>query len=422
MLARSLGGHARATNRPVFDRRPIQNLLVLAALGISVYMLAPPVSPLLSDAELPFFGDRTEQARTLSVGPLPSDFEPIRRTPPRSPKGVLMTGYSAGGTKFDKLLRLLNETELNAVVIDIKDERGEISWLPRSREARIAGAGLPKILDPARTIRRLKKAGIYVIGRIVTFQDSMLAEVRPDLAVQDLGGGIWRTAPKPGADKGLAWLDPYSTEAQDYNIALGVEAIELGFDEIQWDYVRFPTDGDANRIWFRHRDERLPHDVIHDFLARARAQIVPRGAYMSTDLFGLVALVSDDLGIGQKLELIARQVDYISLMLYPSHYNKPEYGIPDPEKEPYKTVSLSINDAKRRIQGTGAKLRPWLQDFSLQVPYTPAEVRAQIDAVEDAGINEWLLWNARNDYTEDAVKSTLTKPPEPDGDAGTSRE
>jgi hypothetical protein len=262
----------------------------------------------------------------------------------------------------------------------------------------MAGAGLPKIIDPARMVRRLHRQGIYVIGRIVTFQDSIMSRVRPDLAIQDLRGGVWRSY------KDESWLDPYSIQAQDYNIALAIEAVELGFDEIQFDYVRFPSDGDTAKMWSRYKDERAPHDAIRQFLKRARAQIVPRGAYISADLFGLVALVLDDLGIGQKLELIAREVDYVSLMLYPSHYHKPEYGIRDPEREPYRTVALSLRDAKQRIAGTRAKLRPWLQDFTLQVPYTPAEVRNQIQAVEDSGLDEWLLWNARNRYTEDALR------------------
>jgi hypothetical protein len=270
----------------------------------------------------------------------------------------------------------------------------------------MAGAGLPKIIDPAAMIRKLHRHHLYVIGRVVTFQDPILSRVRPDLSIRDTHAGRWKNT------KGLGWLDPYSTEAQDYNIAIAIEAVELGFDEIQFDYVRFPSDGDTTRMWLTHKDERLPHDVIRDFLHRARREVMGRGAYMSTDIFGLTALVSDDLGIGQRIELIAREVDYVSLMLYPSHFHKPEYGIPDPEKEPYRTVSVSLRDAKRRIKGTGAKLRPWLQDFTLQVPYTPVEVRAQIQAVEDAGVHEWLLWNARNRYTEDALKSTLKAPPE----------
>jgi hypothetical protein len=399
--------------RPVLDRHPVQNGLVVVAMGIAVFMLAPPVSPLWSEETIiPFLAPRHESTlSTFSVGPLPPDFQPVRRPRPVKVKGVLMTGYTAGGSRFDDILALLRRTELNAVVIDIKDERGEISWIPRSRQARMAGAGIPKIVDPAATIRRLKRAGVYVMGRVVTFQDSIMSRVRPDLAIQDLKGGVWQSY------KGESWLDPYSLQAQDYNIALAIEAVELGFDEIQFDYVRFPSDGDTARMWSRYKDERAPHDAIRHFLSRARSQIVPRGAYISADLFGLVALVIDDLGIGQKLELIAREVDYVSLMLYPSHYHKPEYGIPDPEREPYKTVALSLRDAKERIAGTRAKLRPWLQDFTLRVPYTPAEVRAQIQAVEDLGIDEWILWNARNRYTEDALRPAPgAKVPPPEAD------
>jgi hypothetical protein len=401
--------HVRPFARPVLERRIVQNVVIGVAVVIAAYMLSPPFSPVLSRADsLPFVTAKQNPAKTLSVGPLPEGFQAKRRPPPVQAKGILMTGYTAGGSRFDDLVTVIGRTELNTVVIDIKDERGDISWVPRSVPARMAGAGLPKIEDPAKTIRELHSKHIYVIGRLVTFQDSMLAKARPDLAVQDTQGGSWTSA------KGLGWLDPYATEAQDYDISLAVEAVELGFDEIQFDYVRFPTDGDATRMWFPHRDERLPHQVIQDFLHRARAQIVPRGAYLSVDLFGLTALVSDDLGIGQKIELIAREVDYISLMLYPSHYHKPEYGIADPEAEPYKTVSVSLRDAKRRIKGTGAKLRPWLQDFTLRTPYTPVEVRAQIEAVTDQGIGEWLLWNARNRYTEDALQSTAKRPPDAD--------
>jgi hypothetical protein len=404
--------------QPFLERRAVQNAVIVVALAIAAYMLSPPFSPVLSRADgLPFVGPAKKgPVETLTVAPLPPDVEPKQRPAPTPAKGILMTGYTAGGKRwFPQLVDLIDRTELNAVVIDIKDERGEISWVPRSAQTRLAAAGIPKMTDPAATIAQLHRRDVYVIGRIVTFQDSMLATARPDLAVQDIQGGTWKSS------KGLGWLDPYATEAQDYDISLAVEAIELGFDEIQFDYVRFPTDGDTTRMWFPHKDQRLPHEVIRDFLHRARAQIVPRGAYLSVDLFGLTALVSDDLGIGQRIELIAREVDYISLMLYPSHYHKPEYGIADPEADPYKTVSVSLRDAKRRIKGTGAKLRPWLQDFTLRTPYTPVEVRAQIEAVQDQGIDEWLLWNARNRYTEDALRSTAARPPDPEDETLSSR-
>jgi hypothetical protein len=400
--------------RPLLERPFVQNVLLVVALAISVFMLAPPVSPVLTGTRSISFLRRphTPSVQSLAADPLTEPITPVPRHKPVDAKGIAMTGYTVGGPRFSDLIGLIDRTELNAAVIDVKDEKGELSWVPRSRQAQLAGAGRPKILDPAATVRRLHRHHIYVIGRICTFQDPILANVRPDLAIQDSHGGIWHNS------RGVAWLDPYSTEAQDYNIALAVEAISLGFDEIQFDYVRFPTDGDTTRMWFRYKDERLPNQVIADFLARARAQIVPRGAYLSTDLFGLTALVSDDLGIGQKLELIARQVDYVSLMLYPSHFNKPQYGLADPEKEPYKIVQDSLRDAKRRIAGTHAKLRPWLQDFSLRVPYTPVEVRAQIQAAEDLGVNQWLLWNATNRYSEDAlaVPKNIKQPPPAESD------
>ncbi len=400
--------------RPLLGRPVVQNCLVAVALLISVYMLAPPVSPVLSDAKVFSFLSRSEtkspEALT-GIDPLVAPSKPVARRRAIAAKGIIMSGYTAGGPRFDALVGLIDRTELNAVVLDIKDERGEVSWVPHTARARLAGAGLPKILDPRGLVRKLHRHHIYVIGRICTFQDPTLAAVRPDLAIQDTHGGTWHTRPTSANPHGLGWLDPYSTEAQDYNISLATEAIGLGFDEIQFDYVRFPTDGDTTRMWHRFKDDRLPQQVIADFLHRARQQIVPRGAYISSDMFGLTALVSDDLGIGQKVEMMAREVDYVSLMLYPSHFNKPEYGVADPEKEPGKIVGLSLRDAKRRIRGTGAKLRPWLQDFSLQVPYTPVEVRAQIQAAEELGIHQWLLWNAPNKYTEDALRATGKLPP-----------
>lgn len=385
--------------RPVLERT-----LILVAVCIAAIMLIPFTSPLLS-SDLPFGREREIAPPTVEVAPLhftaatlPAGVEEVEREPAPEARGLLMTGYTAGGSRFETLLDLIRRTELNAVVIDIKDESGELSWLPTSDWANLVGAGRRKIRDPAALIQFLRREGIYVIGRIVTFQDPVLAEARPDLAVQDTAGGIWRTK------KGIGWGDPFSEEVQRYNIELAIEALELGFQEIQYDYVRFPSDGDLNRAWYRHRDLRPETHVIQQFLARARSEIVPRGGYLSADLFGLVTLATDDMGIGQRLDMIAREVDYVSLMLYPSHYAKPEYGIPDPEKDPYKTISLSVKDAKQRIAGTRAKLRPWIQDFSLKVRYTPKEVRAQIQALEDEGITEWLLWNAANRYTEDALR------------------
>jgi hypothetical protein len=372
-----------------------QRLLLLVALGISVFMLAPPTSPVMGDGPDMF----SRPADNLVAVPTPApSAKPVARPKPTAAKGVILSGYSAGGERLDRIAGMIRRTELNAVVIDIKDETGQISWVPSNAAVRAVGAGRKKIGDPGALMDRLNEEGIYVIGRIVTMQDPILSEARPDLAVRDTKGGIWRN------EKKLGWGDPYSREVWEYNFALAEEAIDLGFDEIQFDYIRFPSDGDIGRIWYSHADGRHPTEVIRSFFAEARSRLVRQGVYLSADLFGLVTLAEDDMGIGQKIELIAQEVDYISLMLYPSHYTKGNYGIRDPEKDPYRTVKLSVEDAKRRINGTRARLRPWIQDFSLRVRYTPAHVRAQIKALEEEGVHEFLLWNASNRYSEDALR------------------
>lgn len=379
-----------------------ERLLIGAAAATAAYMLFPVTSPLFATGKpepaahvRASVSGKTRVEETATPTPAPP---PRKRPPPIVAKGINMSGYSAGGSSFDRLVSLVGRTELNTIVLDVKDETGHISWIPRSPAAARMGAGLQKMKDPQDKIKQMKAKGIYVIGRVVVFKDPILSRVRPDLAVQDTEGGVWKDR------KGLGWGDPFSPEVWAYAIDVAKEAVAAGVDEIQFDYVRFPSDGDLSRMWFPHRDGRPETEVIQTFLATARAQLVPLGVYMSADVFGLVTLAQDDLGIGQKIELIAQEVDYLSLMLYPSHYHKPEYGLKDPEREPYRTIELSLADAKRRTAGTRAKLRPWLQDFSLAVRYTPADVRAQIKAAEDAGTDGWLLWNARNLYSEDALR------------------
>jgi len=395
----------------------IQKSLVAVALVIAAVMLLPTTSPVFTpDGPVARVADRLAipgaedaEGRSPAVDALLPDAtggaSEVRERPDvPAVKGILMTGYTVGGERFEQLLGLIGRTELNAVVIDIKDEAGELSWLPQRERAAMAGAGRRKIPDPAAEIKRLKDAGAYVIGRVVTFQDPVLAEARPDLAVADARGGTWKT------EKGLGWVDPYSPEVWAYVIDVAKEAVDVGFDEIQFDYVRFATDGDVGRIWYPHRDARPPTEVIRSFLAAARRELHASGANVSIDLFGLVTLVTDDLGIGQRIEILAREVDYVSPMLYPSHYEAGNYELPDPEAEPAKTVALSLRDAKRRMAGSGAKLRPWLQDFSLRIGYSPAHVRAQIDAAESEGVHEWLLWNAGNRYSEDALRPADARP------------
>ncbi|HVE91795.1 MAG TPA: putative glycoside hydrolase [Actinomycetota bacterium] len=386
-----------------------QRALVLTALVIAAFMVAPPTSPLFSSGRTPAAGapDRapgrrpsaSPRPRVLAARATPKPTPTLRRErpAPTKAKGITMTGYSAGGENFNKLLGLLDRTELNAVVIDIKNESGEVSWIPTSPRAVAIGGGRRKMKDPRATLRTLKEHGVYVIGRIVTFNDTVLAKARPDLAVQDLRGGVWKDR------KDLSWGDPYSREVVEYNLELAREAVTLGFDEIQFDYVRFPTDGAVDNMWYRHRDVREPPQVIRDVLRRAKSELAPMGAYVSADLFGFVTLVEDP-GIGQTLSVIAAEVDYVSLMIYPSHYSRGNYGLRDPESSPYETIKNALEKGKEQMAGTQARQRPWLQDFSLRVKYSPRHVQDQIRAAEEAGVDQWLLWNADNEYTEAALK------------------
>lgn len=324
-------------------------------------------------------------------------------------KGIYVSAWSAADPEtFGELLELIDQTELNAVVVDVKDDSGRITFAVDEAVAREAGAVQPFIRDIRTFTENLRQRSIYSIARIVTFKDPAVAPHRPDWAAADVSGTVWRD------DNGVAWLNPYSQDAWDYVVRIAVAAAEAGFDEIQFDYVRFPTDGRLSNLRYPGKDDRAPQQVIADFLAYARAQLKPYGVPVSADVFGLVTSAGDDMGIGQRLEEIAAAVDFVSPMLYPSHYERGNLGVANPNAMPYETVYRSLRDARRRIEAAGltgrTAVRPWLQDFSWGHKYGPDEVRAQIQATYDAGYTQWLLWNAASHYTAAALKPAAPWP------------
>lgn len=318
-------------------------------------------------------------------------------------RGIYLTAYSVRDkAKFTRLIDLLDRTELNAMVINVKDDWGNITFetdLPLAKEA---GAIHPDLGDVPELMKRLKEKGIYTIARVVTFKDARVPQVRPNLAVAQAGGGLWRDY------NDVTWLNPYNRDAWEYVISVARVAAEAGFDEIQFDYVRFPTDGNLDTILYPGKDERSREQVIADFLAYARQELRPHRVWVSADVFGLVTSAQDDMGIGQRLEEASAAVDILSPMVYPSHYIPGNLGVANPNAMPYETIYRSMIDVKERWEKaelTGkVTMRPWLQDFSWGHPYGPAEVRAQIQATYDAGYSEWLLWNAANEYTEEALE------------------
>lgn len=329
---------------------------------------------------------------------------------PKGVKGVYMTAWNAGNPdKLREIVDLIGRTELNAIVVDVKTDAGFVAFPIEDATAQNAGAVNPYLSDLKAFTADLRARGIYTIARIVAFKDPVVAPANPAWAVLDTSGAVWRDY------NGVAWLNPYSSEAQDYIIRVAKAAAMSGFDEVQFDYVRFPTDGDLSTIVYPGQDDRLPEQVIADFLARARNELASYGVPVSADVFGLVTSVRDDMGIGQQLEAIAEAVEIISPMLYPSHYEAGNLGLSDPNSMPYETVYQALVDARDRIERLGLQagtwVRPWLQDFSWGSTYGPAEVRAEIQATCDAGYTSWLLWNAANVYTEGALG--------PDGDMPT---
>lgn len=326
-------------------------------------------------------------------------------------KGIYMTGNTvAYKERFDKLIDLVKTTEINAVVIDVKDDNGLMTYSSSLPDVAFTGANKNvRIKDINAVMKVLRDNDIYAIARIVTFKDRIAGDRYANLAVKNTSGGIWRDR------HGMSWLNPYNKDSWDYIVDIAEEAAAIGFDEIQFDYVRFPTDGNVKIIDYGSSAAgKSKAQAIAEFLSYGRERLSKKGVVVSADVFGLVTTTKDDMNIGQHLESIAASVDVICPMVYPSHYGKGSYGVAEPDFEPYKIVNRSMQVAQERINaitGTGQKavLRPWLQDFTASYlprykKYGPAEVRAQIDATYAAGAEEWLLWNAGNKFTSGALK------------------
>jgi hypothetical protein len=240
-------------------------------------------------------------------------------------------------------------------------------------------------------------AGLYLIGRIVTFQDPVVSEHRPKLALQNPDGSVWHTR------GGLGWLNPYDRRVWDYNIAIATAVARAGFDEIQFDYVRFPSDGDVASIRYPVRGDTSKAKTITQFVRYASRKLRKLGVRVSVDVFGLAA--TRDLGIGQKPNRLAPYVDAVYPMVYPSHFNPGEYGLADPNANPGQTVTDALLYFEAAMRGSGARLVPWLQDFSLGRTYTTADLQAQVDAARSLDTHGFLLWNPVGLYTADALSA-----------------
>lgn len=361
---------------------------------------------------------KVEEKKENPNGDIP--FQQQLASPPEIIKAVYATGWTAGSVKgLNRLIDLIKKTELNAIVIDIKDYSGEVSYPTEIESVEKYGKGRDiKILRPNAMIKKLHDEGIYVIARQTIFQDPILAKARPDLALTSSSTG------KQWLDnKKVMWLDPAAQESWDYNLLIAKDALVRGFDEVNFDYIRFASDGNMDDIRYPFWNEKtLKRYVIRDFMKYLRKSLPD--AKISADLFGLTTLNYGDVGIGQNIDDAYNYFDAIAPMVYPSHYNVGFNGYQNPAAHPYEVVYQSILEANERLKhyiinaenSTSTEkylvkkpqLRPWLQDFDLGATYDAAKVRAQINAVYNAATGTpsgWMLWDPSNIYTKAALLS-----------------
>ncbi len=344
-------------------------------------------------------GAQAEARADAAPDPVPS-FER-----PEHIRGIYLNAWVAGSrARREALIEMAGRTEINTFVIDVKDATGFVSYETGVEMARDIGADQElRMRGIQALLRRLHEEGIYPVARIVVFKDHLLARERPEHAVQDSAGGAWVDG------NGEVWVNPYDRTVWAYNAALAREAAELGFPEIQWDYIRFPDRpaSELERAVFPGADERTRSQAIRDFLVWSRDELADLQVPLTGDVFGVAASSTRDVGIGQLWEDLVDAVDAILPMIYPSHYWPGSFGIDEPNAYPYEVVKRSLEYAVRRseaVEGAG-RVIPWLQDFTLGPPrYEAPEVRAQILAAYDAGVREWILWNASGRYSEGALE------------------
>ncbi|MBA3551223.1 hypothetical protein H0W32_03390 [Patescibacteria group bacterium] len=341
---------------------------------------------------------------------------------PKEVKAIYMSSCVAGTKHFrDDLVAQIERTELNAVIIDIKDYTGLLSFTPRDPELASFLSDRCFAPDMEAFIKTLHEKNIYVIGRITAFQDPHYAKLHPEIAVKRASdGGLWVDR------KGINYLDPGAKAAWDHLIKIGKESYAIGFDELNYDYIRFPSDGNMKDIYFPYSKDESKQIVIERFFKYLHDELKPTGVMLSADLFGFTTTNPDDLNIGQILERALPYFDFIAPMIYPSHYPPGFLGYANPAEHPYEVIKYALDGAVKRTIATSSrfdiigstqiastspqlytkpaydknKIRPWLQDFNLGATYTPAMVRAQIQATYDSGLNSWMIWAPSNRYKE----------------------
>lgn len=356
--------------------------------------------------------ESTEPSTEEITEPETEALEPVKV--PTKVKGIYLSAYVAGTeSMIDSILEQIDQTEINAVVIDVKDDNGRITFRMNTPMVQEIGAVKAFIPDIQSLMKKLKERNIYTIARVVAFRDPYLPEKKPDLALKLPDGSTYRD------NKGLAWVNPYKKETWDYLVEVGIGAHEAGFDEVQFDYIRFSTEKGVNNVVYDEADTkgRGRTEIITEFIEYANKQLSQEGLYVSADVFGtIIGGGVDSQTVGQSYGDMANHLDYICPMIYPSHYGDGNFGIEHPDMQPYDTILAALQGSRRDLQehsingGEQAVVRPWLQDFTASylkhyIKYEDKQVREQIQAVYDAGYDEWLLWSASCKYHWGALRT-----------------
>lgn len=324
-------------------------------------------------------------------------------------RGIYVSGPMAGSAGMENLIDLIDYTELNAVVIDVKNDEGNITYQMNLQAAQEMGACINYISDMEGLMAELKEHNIYTIARIVCFKDPYLAEHNPELALKKADGSNLTDA------YGLTWVNPYNEEVWEYLTDVALAAADMGFDEIQYDYVRFPIGNEAEKADYGVDIQSYPKEqAIMNFLDYATERLHEKGIPVTADVFGtIIGSAIDVEQVGQDYVGLGSTVDVLCPMIYPSHYGKGVFGFDVPDAHPYDTVYAALMASKNELAGIAdddrAVVRPWLQAFTAtwvsgHITYGGDEIREQIQAVYDAGYEEWILWNASNRYTDEGLE------------------
>lgn len=328
---------------------------------------------------------------------------------PFKPKALYVSFWAAGSSKYmNRIYDLAKNTEINAVILDIKNVYGKLIYKTDVDLAKKIGAHDERtIKDIKAFIQRLKAHGLYVIGRVAVFKDETLAKRREGFALKDANGTIWRNNEK------LAWVDPFETKVHDYVAQVAADAASKGFDEINFDYVRFPLK--KNLAYQKKLNQKNRVQAISDFLETANKALKPYNVYTSVDTYGYVCWNDNDTNIGHTIESLSKYADYIAPMLYPSGFGVGILGYKDPTDHPYEIINASINEALTKSNISASRFRPWLQSFKDygfdRKFFRSKEVSAQIKGAEHAACSGWMLWNPSSRFSSRGLQDVRSPYP-----------